>query len=296
MSNLNILITVASWEDRFRLNLINILEGHSFGRVLMFYFKEFSEMSKENRDTVFDRYPEKIVPVELSYGNYIHSWKIIRSCFELNFTKRDQFTLDISTCPRDLIWTFLLFAKHNFLDVSYCYAKPVGYSLDWLSRYPANPRLVLKLSGIYSFEKPTLLLIASGFDTERAEQLIRHYEPKKILLGLQVGDQFDNKNRNRDEHIKSLSVASPPYELQMFDLDAYSDEHGIFSIEDSLGPYINDYNVVACSNGPKLSAISLFRLHVKHPCIGLSYTPSKDYNIEYSHGIGEVTWGRIQFS
>jgi hypothetical protein len=40
--------------------------------------------------------------------------------------------------------------------------------------------------------------------------------------------------------------------------------------------------------GLKLSAIALFRVHMRHPEVGLTYTPSKDYNLKYSQGNGQT--------
>jgi len=57
--------------------------------------------------------------------------------------------------------------------------------------------------------------------------------------------------------------------------------------------YLEKYNIILNSLGAKISAISLFKLWLSYPQLALSYIPSKEYNKDYSSGIGEGYSGQI---
>ena len=48
------------------------------------------------------------------------------------------------------------------------------------------------------------------------------------------------------------------------------------------------------SLGPKPSAIALYRLKKKYPQTSLAYTPSNEFNRDYSYGIGEKCTGQLE--
>jgi len=51
----------------------------------------------------------------------------------------------------------------------------------WLSRDPGKPRFVFKMSGLTKLGQPTALVILTGFDVQRTEQLIRFFEQPSLL-------------------------------------------------------------------------------------------------------------------
>ena len=80
----------------------------------------------------------------------------------------------------------------------------------------------------------------------------------------------------------------------MFELDSYNGDHGFINILSLVTPLLKDHNVVMSSLGPKPSAIALYQIHQRFPMIGLAYAPSREFNPEYSAGIGESIWGSIK--
>ena len=143
--------------------------------------------------------------------------------------------------PRDIIWQVFAFGEHMKCSLKYVYHRPGDYNKEWLSRDPERPRLVYRLSGEAEFGRPTTLIILTGYDVRRTEQLIRFYEPKTTLLGIQTGSQFGNQAQNIDVH---LSLISPESGVAQFDIDAYSEDRGKAVIEEQLVPHLIDANVV----------------------------------------------------
>lgn len=290
MKPFDLLITVASWEDRFRLGLNRVIAEHGAAQVLMYYYAEYAERTAQNRDYARSVCGDKVKLVEkmISFGDVLRTWKqVVSDVGDLN---DKNILVDISTMPRDTILNILLLLDGRGNFISYVYHKPESYSSEWLSRDPGRPRLLFKQSGVTKLGSKTILLVITGFDAERTEQLITRFEPKQTILGIQAGDQFENNRLNLGKHRGVPSFGSNP--VKFFELDAYSEDHGLEAILSEIKPLVtSDYNIILSSLGPKPSAIALYRARRRFPEIALAYTPSNDFNQDYSKGIGLSLWG-----
>ena len=189
MKTSDLLITFASWEDRFRIGFERNLEKISLRKVLVFYFGSYANRTQANRDKV-----EKIckakyieyIPVELNIDTPADNW---RKVLEYIADYR-AILIDLSTMPREIIWYVLWQVEQNSIPARYVYHRPSKYGSEWLSRDPRAPRLVYKLSGIADPSAKTALLVTVGFDPSRAERLISWYEPAKLMLGVQHPSPF----------------------------------------------------------------------------------------------------------
>jgi len=284
-------ITVASWEDRFVLGIQRLIVEKEPRMILMFYYAEYADRTKINRNSIRTICDEKGIIVReimVSFKIPADNWRILQGEINQVAVDYDSVIVDISTMPRDTIWLIFYLLEKLKPEIYYVYNRPEKYSTEWLSRDPGVPRLLYKLSGISEFGKSTALLIVTGFDPERTEQLINYYEPKLTYLGLQTGDQYENKRMNVIQHIETARSYT---DVKVFDIDAYSEDHGYQVLNDVVIRHLKDYNLVVASLGPKPSAVALYRLYKQHPQIALAYAPSNDFNIDYSTGIsgdGEI--------
>ena len=71
-----------------------------------------------------------------------------------------------------------------------------------------------------------------------------------------------------------------------FELDAFAEDQGMGAIQEKLKQVDSSYNVIMSSLGPKLTAITLYRLQRQKQERGLVYAPSNQFSREYSNGIG----------
>lgn len=287
------LITVASWEDRFLLGARRLLSEERISHATIFYYEEFAKRTLSSRIAVKRLCVRKRVTLDLiplKFENPVESWMKARNiCIEKRKQIKHAF-LDISTMPRDLIWSLLSFLRELKIKSTYVYNKPASYHSKWLSRDPGNPRLVYKLAGESQFGLKTTLLVITGFDLERTQQVINFFDPGETVLAIQTGPQFENLRMNVRRHREFFSGIP---DITSFDIDAYTGDHGFAPILKVVERKIGKTNIVMASLGPKLSAIALFRVHMRHPEVGLTYTPSKDYNLKYSQGIGQTIRGPL---
>lgn len=295
MHEIHRLITVASWEQRFLLGTLATLEKHStISKMDMFYYRDYSLWSKYNRDKVEEICKDKNILLtthELSFDDPVLNWRTLELVVNESYEQLGPL-VDITTMPRDTIWSIFYFLQERVKYASYVYYKPETYNKDWLSRDPGRPRLAFRMSGIASLGDPTLLLIATGFDVERTEQLINYFEPKKIILCIQQGNQFENIKLNLQRHEQIRSIHNDVITLEV---DSYSEDHGYGIYESALREHSLGFNVVLSSLGPKTSSIALYRLAMLNPEMALVYAPSNQFNLDYSLGLGEASEGTLAF-
>lgn len=227
----------------------------------------------------------EVTDIKLSKNHSIYNWNYLESFLAALDIATAEVHIDITTMPREIIWMMLYNLKHKVKDIRYFYHKPEEYNKEWLTREPDTPRLLFKHSGVMAPDKQTTLIIIPGFDSERVAQLVNFYDPKKIVLGIQSGIQFSNDTRN---NIRMFKVEVDTEEIN---IDAFADDLGFSAIDTAIIGLNEAYNIVLASLGPKLTALSMYKIYQKFPDIGLSYLPCKEYNLNYSKGTGDMVKG-----
>jgi len=285
MINYNTLLAVTSWEERFELGIKRFLNSNSVKQILLFDFVDYTEDTKNNINNLRKYINEQkinIKLVQLKHNDNINNWKIITDTLT---RLTGSLVIDISTMPRDIIYFSLYHAeKSEKIRDTYClYNFPERYSPDnWLTSDPYKPQLIYNMSGIFEMDKDTILIILTGFDRKRVEQLLNYYEPDKVYMGVQTGEQYKNNILNTEQYIE---LSKSFLKIECFDLDAFlENDFGFRKIEEKIQENIKS-NIILASLGPKPSSIALFRLNKKYPNIGLIYVPVAKYNINYSFGI-----------
>ena len=296
MNQIDSLITTASWEERFETGTEKVIQTYRPRQILMFYYSEYIEWTRSKQESLkalCDQSQVAFIPVEISFANPVESWNEISSQIGGFRGDSQNVLVDITTMPRETIWTIFFLLRTTAAKIQYIYHQPVEYNKDWLSRDPGRPRLVFKLSGVASLGKPTALVITTGFDPERTRQLMRFFEPRTVFLGIQTGDQFDNQSQNVEWHRKELQSEYQEFNVEEFDVNAYAPDHGGDAVRQIIASNNEEYNMIMSSLGPKLTSVSLFRVHEEFPETALAYTPSGDFNRNYSVGIKESISGDL---
>lgn len=294
MTQTDLLIFVASWEERCALGLMDDLRTYVPKHVELYYIDSYSDRTgptREQAERLCKEHGATISSHELPSDSPAGCWTILSDILSEFSGQNISVVVDLTTMPRDIIWMLLWFLEDLNAQISYVYHRPANYSKEWLTRDPRKPRLVYKLSGLAQLGARTALLVLAGYDVERTAHLMRHFEPSITLLGLQVlGDDADNDCRMREHRERFESDDA----VRIFELDAYSADHGESVLQSQLGNLPESHNVIMSSLGPKPTAISLYRIQRIDPRIALAYAPSREFNIEYSSGIGDAIRGTVE--
>ncbi len=286
----NVIIVCPSWEDRSFLGFQQDCNEIKADKVIALR-KERPINELEISDCI-DKITTFCTQQAIAYKELI--WKddpiennvLLKSCMEELESDR-VVHIDITTMPRDMIWTLLFFLNQCPNQVIIRYYQPKSYHETWLSKEPYSPRLLLKHSGIIELGKPQCVVIVTGFDEERTRQIVSKFEPQKVILCVQKGEQYDNIQRNEASRHESICRSVGVTDVSLVEMDCYETDFGENAIDKILSS-LSNYNVIIASFGPKPSAIGVYKAYQRHTEVALCYVPCKDYNKDYCHGIGDL--------
>jgi hypothetical protein len=280
--NKKLLITSLGWEPRFLDGIEDILEN-IISPSDMVIFHPSSFFRKETEATLASLKRNSFISginlniFDLNTTDHVNTWHTTEEALS-NISTDTEVVLDITTMPRHLIWACLHFLEYAHIKVRCIYYPPKSYG-EWLSSDSGKPKMAFRHSGIAYPDRPTCLLLFSGFETERAQQLIDFFEPQKIILAIQQGKQLKNEER-------CVTKLSGWNEVITTYVNAYSDIAVLSErLIDLIRSDIEQFNIVATTIGPRCSTLALYELNRKIPAIGLVYVNSHQYNINYSTGI-----------
>lgn len=283
MNKFDYILTCTGWEERFFGSINSFCKEGMFDKLINFNVTEFSEEITPNLHklrTLIDS--QSLIEKEISLADDSATWLLIEDLFHSLKIEEKSILIDITTMPRFLIWFLMHFSSTLSNKLTVNYFKPESYEIcDWLTSDAAAPRLVFKHSGIHLPDQQTVLVIQSGFDIERVNQLIYSYEPAKVFIGAQIGEQFNNASKSLKNHKERLKYQ----EIEYFEINAYDQDYGYSEIEQLITQYKESYNIILASFGPKPVAVTMFKLSQVHEEVGLSYVLVNSYNKTYSHGI-----------
>ena len=292
MNNNDILVTFASWEDRFRVGFDRDLEKVEAKKALVFHFGSYKDRTRINRQAISEVCRKKrieFIPVGLEIDKPADNWRTVLKAFETAVGECDGILIDISTMPREIIWYVFWMVEQNSRAARYVYHSPEKYGTDWLSRDPRAPRFVYKLSGVALPSAKTALIVTVGYDPKRVWRLLNWCEPVRSMVGVQSGSYFPGN----DEAMAEYEILKKEANCEIFELDAFSTDHGLTKLKEKVGKLGSSYNIIMGSLGPKLTAIPLYRLQRQRDNIGLVYPPSNQFNENYSTGIGRFFEGNV---
>ncbi|MCO8242962.1 hypothetical protein [Haladaptatus sp. AB643] len=208
----------------------------------------------------------------------------IRDSFE-ELTDRDSLdiTIDVTSFNREslLVSLNILYSLVNDVNTRILYVSPAKYG-DWLSKGHRFVRNIIGFGGIQSSNKPTLLILLTGFETDRAKNVIEEIEPAETLVGF--GDNPTERSfleKNKQEQEKLLARQ----DTVSFQFSADSIEKSQSQIEKLLKKHNQAYNVVICPMSTKLSTLGVWKAARKYPEAQVVYSLPIEYNIkDYSSG------------
>jgi len=294
-----ILILFPSWEERTHLGFKKYITKYHFDKIYIIE-KLHSINSKETTESLLriknicetENLETETIYLDNESKQTFNSLKSFIESIETG----SQVFLDITTMSRNIIWSLLFFLKHKQRTINIIYCTPYEYSDEWISRDPSKPKLLFKHSGIIDLDLKNCLIIVTGFDTDRTKQLVKYFEPHKIVLLVQKENDFKNNKRNNPILHKNICEELGYTNVDAIYIDSYSQDLDFAIIENTISQNLETHNVILTSLGPKMSSISIYKAYLQHPEVALSYIPCKEYNVNYCKGLGNVIEYELEFS
>lgn len=287
----NVLVLCPNWEDRSWLGFKSDCEELNLNRIIA--IKKYNLTNESLINSSIKQVRDYCFSNQINYSEFewsddpVNIYELINSLID-DISNEDIFHLDITTMPRDIIWTLLFAFNQCNNHVNIRYYQPESYDGNWLSKEPFSPRLLLKHSGLIELGKQTCVVIITGFDLDRTKLIVSKFEPQKVILCSQTGSQHNNETRNsksiHEKVCRDIGITDVEHE----EIDSYADDFGQKAISRIIERLTPTYNVILTSLGPKPSAVAAYLTYIEYPMIALCYVPCREYNKDYSKGIRQL--------
>lgn len=290
----DIFIFAASFEER-GATIANRLDKNYKCKNCIVYYNEDNQYYEENLNTIKEQMTSRTLnPIKEIKGNhrdtkikYSSMIELAEYCRQNKGQSVTNVVIDITGFTKiDLIVLLdFLTAYVDDLNVKLLYVSPEEHG-DWLSKGHSTICNIPGFCGNHDVLKKTALIVLSGFEKERAKNLIEEYEPHEVYLGFSspgVQPEFELKNKElQSELLNYPNVTS-------FDFSAKEMSTCYESIRRLVDEIIDDYNIVIAPLCTKLSAVACFKVAKDYPDIQLVYCFPQEYNyVSYSYGSKKI--------
>jgi len=290
------LLVCASFEDRC-LSFATPITGVKFEKVGIFYFEKFEEFSRNNIKILTDHF--QVDPIPLDYSNPLTTADSLIGLFNENpEADKKSVLIDISTFTREsllITLKFLSFISDKISDI-YIFYRTANVSNN-LSDAVVSIRSVIGYMGDINIEDPLHLIILSGFEHERAKEIIDTLEPDHISIGYasKDGSVSEDLYNSNIEFTNTLMAYYSDTKIDTF-------EHSLLDPESSKREILKAANakegfstVVAPLNN-KISTIGAGLAAISNPRIQLCYAEMGNYNVNsYSTPTDDCYIFRVTF-
>ncbi|MCX7044374.1 MAG: hypothetical protein NTX50_02665 [Candidatus Sumerlaeota bacterium] len=192
-------------------------------------------------------------------------------------------TVDVTTFNRESLAVLLSLLSCYFQDakIRILYTKPNDYGA-WLSRGFRRVRNIAGFPGILLPSRQTILIVLSGFEDERAINIIDRIEPASVYLG--IGDPpTDDKFLRRNELTSRIIMARQ--DMKRFTFQADDVEACTKQLVNLIKDLRKSFNIILAPMSSKLSTVAAIRVALAFPDIQLVYGIPGEYNVQdYSKG------------
>ncbi len=277
-------ITCCSFEARC-LTPLEYISPNKVSHVLSFYAAEFSTQTKENRTKFSSHYADNV-----TFSKFEHSLPTSLADALVNFFNSEEkmqgksVYIDISTFPREsllIILKFFHIYRENFHKINFVYR--AANAENNLSKVIVDIRSILGFMGDNDPNKPLHLIVLSGFEFERAKNIIDSLEPNVISIGYgSISESTSKVSHQRNcDFTKKLRAYYSDENIQVFDHSLVNPENTKIKILNIVNEY-SEYNTTIVPLNNKLSTLGAGLAALEQPSTQLFYSQMAEYNIKYS--------------
>lgn len=275
-SNIDHVIVCASYEDRC-LSMFHYLGSEFNGKVSVFYLKQFREATESNINKYKEKFNVNLVEVDNSKPTTIAD--AIVELFSADDVAKN-IVLDISTFTRECLLIFIKYFelhRDKFEKVTLYYR--AANVADNLSSGLIQVRSVIGYMGNIEPNKPLHVIVLSGFEYERAKEVIDVLEPHFISVGYgsqgeSVTDELQRKNKQFTERLVACYSHDNINVFEHSVIDPFAACQKILEIADLH----KDHNVVILPLNNKISTVAAGLAAHRNTSVQLCYPQMASYN------------------
>lgn len=285
--------------DQRCLSVIESLSLDKFKKIIGIYNINWVSLSEKNASKLKEFSKEKLKIIGGSTDNNIIA--LMDELYtELQLVSETfpecRLVVDITSFSHELLIAFLgvvnsigILHRIELLYLGadkYSYNTLEGEGSYWLSRGLVEIRTVLGFPGSILPSKSLHLIVMTGFEVERAMDVISNYEPDILSVAICSQDKSVSREHhaiNLKSHNKVFNVFASPYDQNC---TANSFEFSCvdpFDTRDIILEHVakfHEYNTVICPLNTKLSTVGAVLAALKNTNIQLCYPQAMEYNVD----------------
>ena len=279
----DVLLCCASFEQRCT-SIPTSLAGEALQHVLVFQNRWLKGATQANGRLLRNRFGRKTMAVQYDGLNPLSFADQARIALNKVLTGSPQhYLVDVTTFTHEnllILLSLLREIKRSDDTVTIAYAAAADYMIaggEWLSRAFGDVRSVLGYPGEMRPSRAEHLIVMFGYEDERAERLIRMYEPAHLSVGhcQEFAAIAPNLHqRNLEFHGRLLQFRQQVHSFEFGCDDPYTACEHILREAQRLP----EYNAVVAPMNTKLSTVGAALAVFRQPSIQLCYVPARDYN------------------
>lgn len=284
-------ITCLSFESRC-LTPIGSIPQNKIKEVIAFRANEFREHSESHSIEFQRKYSDSLLEVGFLHSDPKTFADSLTQSLPPRALSNKKVVIDISTFPRESLLILLRYidiykdlGSTNQIQLLYRTAKVS----DSLSSGLLEVRTVLGYMGNASTRKQTHLIVLTGFEIERAKQIISELEPQFITIGHGGEDSSitpELYNRNC-QFVEELTSYLPAQTVETFEHSLRDPDITKREILEVVGRRPNCNTIVAPLN-TKISTVGAGLAAIDNREIQLCYAQMAEYSLTYSEPLDEV--------
>ncbi|WP_429378360.1 hypothetical protein [Mucilaginibacter sp. UYCu711] len=299
LGNIDLYLCSSGFEERSTFLSLNLNDG-LIGKAVIFHIEETYKISEDNLETIKKNLSDLITVIYPKNSPLNTYDKFYQLFSELLISKTEDkifnVVIDITTFTREILLIILkLLSSEMFFssfNVNFVYTPAESYSNNddnsiWLTKGIRDIRSVLGYSGLHSPSKELLLILLSGFEEERADEIIQSFEPNKLILGKASSQDSINQDLSNIANAKYEQLTSTHSFILMdeFEFSCTNIKETQKQIEGLYLKYGEKYNIVVSPLNNKISTMGVAVAALKNEDIQICYASANQYNINaYSKG------------
>lgn len=292
----DIFIVCTSFEERTRAVVERLAEKYRVAKSFIF---KYDEKDRTNlRDQNFEKlkdglliYSESVYPIICDHHDPLDGiYKFEDLCKDTGVILEDKnITIDITTFTKQYLLVLLKFVENQKpKSVRLFYTEPEDYEVqESLSYGLIDIVSVPSYGGHFYVEKESLLILALGYEGDRAYGIWERFNPHKTIVligkpsfrGFWDGrvEKFNEKLISKlPENSKSYIPTLDPFEVSKI-------------LEKLIEKYSPKYNIYISPLGPKTQVVGCYLSLREHPDVQIVYAIPKSHAEEYfSKKVGKV--------
>jgi len=292
-------LVCASYEDRC-LTSYNYIDSMKVKSAAVFYYEQFYENVIDNADLLVEKFKAKKYILDNYKPTTIADAVVNYFSIESDFVEeKPNVVVDVSTFTREsllILLRYLQINKDSFKDIVIYYrSADVSHNL---SDAVLSIRSVIGYMGDIDPEKPTHLIVLSGYEYERAKEIIDVVEPDYISIGYggkgeSINDDIQEKNKIFTNKLIAYYSSDniEKFTHSLVDINVLKNKliEIIFSKE--------GYNVVIAPLNNKISTISAGLAASENPKVQICYAQMANYNVvDYSTALDTCFVEKLEFN